>query len=91
MKHSFIQSQIKDSITVKERILNDAALIDTINSACQMIIEIYQAKGKTLIAGNGGSAADAQHLAAEFVNRFYYDRRGLPSMSLSTVRLSLHP
>ena len=54
------------------------------DKAAQAIIHAYRAKHKILIAGNGGSAADSQHLAAEFVNRFNFDRPGLPAIALTT-------
>jgi D-sedoheptulose 7-phosphate isomerase len=47
-------------------------------------VEVYRNGNKTLIAGNGGSAADAQHIAGEFVSRFYFDRPGIPSIALTT-------
>ena len=49
-----------------------------------MIVATYKNGNKVLIAGNGGSAADAQHMAAEFVSRFFYDRPGLPAIALTT-------
>ncbi|MDD3619412.1 MAG: SIS domain-containing protein, partial [Desulfobulbaceae bacterium] len=48
------------------------------------IVETFRAGGKLLLFGNGGSAADAQHMAAEFVNRFMIDRRPLPAIALTT-------
>ena len=64
--------------------LNDAATLGLIDKASAKIYEAYFANNKTLLAGNGGSAADAQHIAGEFVSRFYFDRPGLPSIALST-------
>jgi D-sedoheptulose 7-phosphate isomerase len=51
---------------------------------CELCVSAFKAGNKVILAGNGGSAADAQHIAAEFVSRFRFDRPGLPSLSLST-------
>lgn len=79
-----IKAQIESSISVKQAILTDASLLKNILAAAEMVTEAYQKGFKTLLAGNGGSAADAQHIAGEFVSRFYFDRPGLPSIALST-------
>jgi len=84
MSNSIITDQILSSITVKQSILNNASLIEVIDNAAKVITNAYKAGYKTILAGNGGSAADAQHIAAEFVVRFYFDRPGLPSIALST-------
>lgn len=81
---SEIQSQIQSSIQVKQDLLNNTTLLNQIADAAQHIIKTYQNNGKTLLAGNGGSAADAQHIAAEFVGRYYFDRPSIPSIALST-------
>jgi len=80
----FITQQIEDSYTVKQKILNDNALVALIKEVAQKTIDTYKNGNKTLIAGNGGSAADAQHIAGEFVSRFYFDRPGLASQALTT-------
>jgi len=80
----FVAQQISDSITVKEAMLADLELIAQIEAVAELIIETYRNGGKVLIAGNGGSAADAQHIAAELVSRFAYDRPALPAMALTT-------
>lgn len=69
-----ITNRIKDSIDLKTKILNNNSLIEIINKAAEQIITCYKNGGKVLFCGNGGSAADAQHLAAELSGRFYYDR-----------------
>jgi len=69
-----IQDIIKASITVKEKILNDSELIDLITEVTAVCTQAFQQDKKVLFCGNGGSAADAQHLAAEFSGRFYFDR-----------------
>jgi len=79
-----IKKQIKDSVSVKEKILNDETMIQCIAKAAEMVLDCYQSGNKTLLAGNGGSAADAQHIAGEFVSRFYFDRPGIPSIALTT-------
>lgn len=70
----FIQSKLKTSIELKTKVMNDMAILNTVNEAVNKIIATYKNKGKVLWCGNGGSAADAQHLAAELSGRFYYDR-----------------
>lgn len=75
---------IADSIAVKQSLLADETLLAGIISVGNLMIETVQRGNRVIFAGNGGSAADAQHLAAEFVSRFEFDRPGLPSLSLST-------
>lgn len=77
-----IRNIIKESIGVKELILSDEKLISNIENAAQIIVDCYRNKGKVLFCGNGGSAADAQHLAAELSGRFYYDRPALEAEAL---------
>lgn len=77
-----IRNIIKESIGVKELILSDEKLISNIEKAAQIIVDCYRNKGKVLFCGNGGSAADAQHLAAELSGRFYYDRPALEAEAL---------
>lgn len=79
-----ITSQIQTSIDVKQLILSDELFLANIEKAADIVTRAYQKNNKTLLAGNGGSAADAQHIAGEFVSRFYFDRPGLPSIALST-------
>ena len=62
----------------------DTALLKTLNSVAEQIVESYRNDGKLLLAGNGGSAADAQHIAGEMINRFRFDRPALPAVALST-------
>ena len=78
----FIKSKIKASADLKTSLLNNDAILNTINSVVTEIISCYKKDGKVLWAGNGGSAADAQHLAAELSGRFYYDRPPLFSEAL---------
>ncbi len=73
---------IKESIGIREKILGDKDLLQEIRDIAQVCTETFCEGNKVLFCGNGGSAADAQHLAAEFSGRFYYDRPPLPSEAL---------
>ena len=77
-----IDAIIADSIHVKEKILADGVFKERIATVIEVITNAFQNGHKVLFCGNGGSAADAQHLAAEFSGRFYKDRKGLPSEAL---------
>lgn len=72
-----IEQIIQDNISTQQAILADKALISTIEKVSELIIATFQAGNKLLFCGNGGSAADAQHLAAEFSGRFLLDRPAL--------------
>lgn len=80
----YIANQVKKSYELKQAIFNDKELMDLIKKVSQEAIKVYKNGKKTLIAGNGGSAADSQHIAGEFVSKFYFDRPGLASMALTT-------
>jgi D-sedoheptulose 7-phosphate isomerase len=77
-----ITSLIQASIDVKEMVLKDEHLIETLNNCVNAIVTAFRNGNKVLFCGNGGSAADAQHLAAEFSGRFYSDRDALPAEAL---------
>lgn len=77
-----IENIIQESINVKELIVANKDLINRIKSAAQSCVESLQDGGKVHFCGNGGSAADAQHLAAELSGRFYYDRKPLNAEAL---------
>jgi D-sedoheptulose 7-phosphate isomerase len=79
-----IVDQIQKSVDTKNAMLADAGLIGKINAAAGLITKAYRNGNKTMLAGNGGSAADAQHIAGEFVSRFYFDRPGIASIALTT-------
>lgn len=79
-----VKAQIAESVRVKQAILADAALMERISSVARIIVDAYKTGHKTMWAGNGGSAADAQHMAGELVNKFCFDRPGLAALSLST-------
>ena len=73
---------IKSSIDVKQQLLADESLVKQIATVTEVITKAFQNGNAVYFAGNGGSAADAQHLAAEFSGRFYKDRKALPSDAL---------
>jgi D-sedoheptulose 7-phosphate isomerase len=73
MKQLILQS-IQESISVKQHLLSDQAFIQKVENAAQAMVRTFRNDGKILLCGNGGSAADAQHIAAELSGRFYTDR-----------------
>lgn len=77
-----IQEAIEQSIEVKNKILSDAKLMQSVEEAVDVIVESLRNGGKIHFCGNGGSAADAQHLAAELSGRFYFDRAPLNAEAL---------
>jgi D-sedoheptulose 7-phosphate isomerase len=77
-----IKNIIKASIEVKQQVLQNEELIQTIADVTDQIVEALQKGNRIYFCGNGGSAADAQHLAAEFSGRFYTDRKALPAEAL---------
>lgn len=80
----YVVEEFQSSVAVKQRILEDSAFTEQVLHMGHLLIERYRDGKKLLIGGNGGSAADAQHIAAEFVSRFNFDRPGLPAMALTT-------
>ncbi|HWO40229.1 MAG TPA: D-sedoheptulose 7-phosphate isomerase [Candidatus Eisenbacteria bacterium] len=81
MKDAIIEA-FNESIRVKQAFLRDN--LDALSDAIDAVAAALQAGHKLLLFGNGGSAADAQHIAAEFVNRFLQERRPLPAIALTT-------
>jgi len=77
-----IKDLIEASIKVKQQLLENEELLNTIAAAVEVITTSLQNNGHIYFCGNGGSAADAQHLAAEFSGRFYKDRKALPAEAL---------
>ncbi|MGC3977165.1 MAG: D-sedoheptulose 7-phosphate isomerase [Paludibacteraceae bacterium] len=77
-----IEQKIKQDIEVKQNILSDKILIEKISLVTEILINALKQGNKVFFCGNGGSAADAQHLAAELSGRFYFDRAPLPSEAL---------
>lgn len=78
----WVFDEIEASIDVKRRTIE--AQTPIIVAIAERIVETFRRGGKLLLCGNGGSAADAQHIAAEFVSRFRRERRGLPAIALTT-------
>ncbi|MGH8559661.1 MAG: D-sedoheptulose 7-phosphate isomerase [Methylococcales bacterium] len=79
-----IKSQIQASIITKQRLLEDTSSVERIRQVVEVIVACYRKGGKVMLAGNGGSAADAQHIAAELVNKLCFNRPALASIALTT-------
>lgn len=77
-----IKNLIQASIAVKTRMLESDALLMSISESVRMIVSAYQEGKRLYLCGNGGSASDAQHIAAELTGRFYKDRQALPAEAL---------
>jgi len=84
-----VSQSIHESIAVKERLLASAEIISMVAKAGAVLVDALTQGNKALLFGNGGSAADAQHIAAEFVGRFAFDRPALPALALSGNSSSL--
>lgn len=82
MVNKIIVESLEKSAELKKQILNDSELLERIDSAASLMIAAFNRGGKVLFCGNGGSAADAQHLAAELSGRFNYDRAPLYAEAL---------
>ncbi len=80
----FVQAHFRRSLRALEHAANDAALHAVIRKIAAAIEQSLRGGGKLLIAGNGGSAADAQHIAGEFLSRMNFDRHALPALALTT-------
>ena len=79
-----IKDQIKKSYETKQKIYKNEELLNKIEQVSKFCIALYKNNKKTILAGNGGSAADAQHIAAELVGRYGFDRDSLASLALTT-------
>ena len=77
-----IEELIQESISVKQRVLADDVITKTIEEAVLLMTDCFKNGKRVFFCGNGGSASDAQHLAAEFSGRFYLNRRALPAEAL---------
>lgn len=77
-----IRKLVEQSIEVKKKIMDDDLLLQSIRKSVDVIVAAFKKGNKVLFCGNGGSASDAQHLAAEFSGRFYLDRDALPAEAL---------
>jgi D-sedoheptulose 7-phosphate isomerase len=78
-----VASSIQASIVVKERLLSSTEVVSSVAKVSEILVNAFEQGNKVLLFGNGGSAADAQHIAAEFVGRFAFDRPALPALGLS--------
>lgn len=78
-----VRRSIQASIAVKQLLLNDSAMVSDMARVSEILVDAFRKGNKPLLFGNGGSAADAQHIAAEFVGRFAFDRPPLPALALS--------
>ena len=79
-----IPAKIQESIDVKAKLMKNKTLLQNIKNTSDTIIKALNCGNKIIFCGNGGSAADAQHLAAEFMGKFYLERNPLPAISLTT-------
>lgn len=86
---NLIVKRLKESEDMKNKIVEDPELLDVIIKIAEIIIEAYKNGKKVILFGNGGSAADAQHITAELVGKYYLDRDPLPAVALTTNTSSL--
>lgn len=81
---NYIKAYLDDSIAVKKLLQESDSVLSQISLVADLIINAYKNGNKVILAGNGGSAADSQHIAAEFVSRFFFNRPGLPAIAITT-------
>lgn len=79
-----IKDILKESISIKDKILEDKKTLETIEEIVYKVEYVYRSGNKVLLCGNGGSAADAQHIASELTGKFYKDRGPLSAIALHT-------
>lgn len=79
---NMIKARLEESLQMKQRMLNEN--VNQLKTISKVILNAYNKGGKMILCGCGGSAADAQHIAAEMVGRFYKERPGLPAIALTT-------
>src|SRR6267142_2049541 len=84
-----VSRSIQASIEVKKCLLASAEIVSIVAKASEVLVDAFDRGNKLLLCGNGGSAADAQHIAAEFVGRFAFSRPALPALALSVNSSSL--
>ena len=84
MKESYVQDSIRESITVKENILKSKKALRQLHDLAKLMENCILNGNKIILAGNGGSAADCQHIAAEFTSRFEFNRAPLAAVALTT-------
>jgi D-sedoheptulose 7-phosphate isomerase len=78
-----VRRSIQASIAVKELLLRNSEVVSMLATVSELLVDTFRKGNKVILFGNGGSAADAQHIAAEFVGRFAFDRPALPALALS--------
>jgi D-sedoheptulose 7-phosphate isomerase len=86
---TLVQLQVQDSLSIRRAVLEDSDLLSRIVEVAETISGALQSNRKLLLFGNGGSAADSQHIAAEFVGRYRTERRALPALALTVNTSSL--
>lgn len=86
---SRVASSLQDSLTVKQHLIQDQDLVSLVSRAVSLCLQAVKAGKKLLLFGNGGSAADCQHIAADFVGRFAFDRAAMPAIALTVNSSSL--
>lgn len=79
-----INRRIEEHIILMNQVLKNETLIENVSDIIQVIVNCYKKNNKVVIFGCGGSAADSQHLAAEFINKFNFERKCLPAIALTT-------
>lgn len=84
MNATYIVNQVRETQRIMTGMLEQPALLAAVEAAAMACVKSLNAGGKIMLAGNGGSAADAQHIAGELVSRFAFDRPGLPAVALTT-------
>ena len=84
-----IKEEIRYSISIKEKILNNNKLLDDIKNLSIKVVNCLKSGGKLILCGNGGSFADAQHISAEFTSKLRFNRDALPAITLGTNSSSL--
>ena len=82
MVNDKIRQIVRESVDVKNKVIHDTAILETIDDVASGMVTALKNGNRIYFCGNGGSAADAQHLAAEFSGRFYLDREALPAEAL---------
>ena len=80
----YIKQQIQKSYEVKQALYEDNTLLTQLEKVVKLSVKLYEGKNKLILAGNGGSAGDAQHISAELVGRYKFDRPSLPALALTT-------
>lgn len=82
--HDLVRSHFATSLETMQRASSDVALLNSVTAIAEHLVRSFKSGRKVLLAGNGGSAADAQHIATEFLVRFRLDRNPLPALALTT-------